>query len=157
MKRWRQGIWPSLASWMLPTIPYITDLSGLEYLANLTSFSLQYNQISDIAPLANSTSLASLVLYDNRISDIAPLANLTGLTTRDIDHHFAGGAVHVRKLGRHYHPDPGCGFLRSPPADDPYFTTSFHLDELGRPDPRNSGGHPYYPCRCAVRVMRRGG
>ncbi|MCZ6789466.1 MAG: hypothetical protein O7D33_05950, partial [Chloroflexi bacterium] len=83
------------------------------------------------------------------------LAGQDSLTTRDIDHHFAAKAVYVRKLGSNYHPDPACILLESAPVDDPYFKTSFQLDEINRPDLRNSDDHPYHPCRCAFRVMRR--
>ena len=84
-------------------------------------------------------------------------SNLTGrhrLTTKYIDLYFVRKNVCVRKRGRHYHPDPHCGMLRSAPADDPYFLTVFQLDESDRPDLRNSYDQPYSPCGCAARVIQ---
>jgi internalin A len=57
----------------------ISDLSGLEYAANLQRLTLQHNQISDISPLASLTNLQELSLHENQISDISPLAGLTNL------------------------------------------------------------------------------
>jgi internalin A len=49
-------------------------------LTNLTSLSLQHNQVNDISPLAKLTNLTVLDLWNNHITDISPLANLTRLT-----------------------------------------------------------------------------
>jgi len=57
----------------------ITDLTGIEYLVNLTSISLGENQISDISPLSSLTKLNQIYLWHNQISDISPLSSLTGL------------------------------------------------------------------------------
>ena len=64
----------------------ITDLTGLEYAANLTNLVLGSNYISDLAPLAKSTKLELLWLWNNPLSDLSPLANLTHLEKVD----FAG-------------------------------------------------------------------
>jgi Leucine-rich repeat (LRR) protein len=63
----------------------IADLTGLEYLTNLTDLHLGWNQISDISPLANLTNLTQLRLSTNQISDIWPLASLTNLTFLNLD------------------------------------------------------------------------
>ena len=63
----------------------ISDISPLSNLTNLTELWLSGNQITDLSPLANLSSLTFLCLYGNQvISDISPLANLTGLTELNI-------------------------------------------------------------------------
>lgn len=59
----------------------ISNLTGLQYCANLTMLYLWDNQISDISSLASLTNLTDLRLFNNQISDISPLASLTNLTT----------------------------------------------------------------------------
>jgi Leucine-rich repeat (LRR) protein len=63
----------------------IENLSGLEYAANLTTLTLDENQITDISPLASLTNLTGLHLRANQITDISPLASLTNLTTLYLD------------------------------------------------------------------------
>ena len=58
----------------------ITDLSGLEYCTNLTELTLAKNQISDISSLSSLTNLTELTLHENQISDISALSSLTNLT-----------------------------------------------------------------------------
>ena len=58
----------------------ITDLTGLEFAANLTELRLGENNITDISPLAGLTNLTRLVLYINKISDPSPVAGLIHLT-----------------------------------------------------------------------------
>ena len=58
----------------------ITDLSGLEYCTNLTELTLAKNQISDISSLSSLTNLTELTLHGNQISDISALSSLTNLT-----------------------------------------------------------------------------
>jgi len=62
----------------------ISDLTGLEYCANLKTLNLGHNEISDISPASNLTSLTELYLSGNQISDISPLAGLTSLTGLDL-------------------------------------------------------------------------
>jgi internalin A len=79
----------------------ITDLTGLEYAANLTRLNLTcneisdiqaisalsnlayidlgYNQISDVSPIEGLMTLSELNLYGNNISDISAVVNLTNL------------------------------------------------------------------------------
>jgi len=57
----------------------ISDLTGIEYLVNLTVLELRDNEIRDISPLAGLTNLIDLCLGGNHISDISPLAGLTNL------------------------------------------------------------------------------
>lgn len=65
---------------------FISDISPLESLTNLTHLELSCNQISDISPLSNLTKLRELKLEDDRISDISPLKSLTNLTYLDLSH-----------------------------------------------------------------------
>ena len=72
----------------------ISDLTGLEYAANLASLNLgelfyywnwppelRTNQIQDIMPLSGLTRLKSLDLSNNQIIDISALSGLTALET----------------------------------------------------------------------------
>jgi len=58
----------------------IADISSLSPLLSLTKLDLGANQISDISSLASLIRLKELDLYHNRISDITALASLTNLT-----------------------------------------------------------------------------
>ena len=58
----------------------ISNLSGLEHATQLTTLSLQENNLRDLTPLAQLTQLTELDLSNNNISDITPLAQLTQLT-----------------------------------------------------------------------------
>ncbi len=57
----------------------ITDLSGLEYFANLESLDLSFHAITDVSPLAELKKLTLLSLGGNPVEDLSPLAGLTGL------------------------------------------------------------------------------
>ncbi len=58
----------------------ITDLTGLEYAANLESLWIRWNRIEDLSPLAGLTKLRYLDAHANQvISDISPLAGLTDM------------------------------------------------------------------------------
>ena len=57
----------------------LSDLTPLAGLTNLTMLNLGGNQISDLSPLAGLTNLEQLFLHSNQISDISPLAGLTNL------------------------------------------------------------------------------
>jgi len=59
----------------------IKDLSGIEFLVNITTLSLKNNSISKVDPLSSLTRLTSLSLDSNNISDVGPLGTLTKLTT----------------------------------------------------------------------------
>ena len=69
-----------LTSLSLASDLYVTDLSGLEHLVNLTEFDLSQNKTIDISPLALVTSLTTLNLSQNDIVDVSALASLTNLT-----------------------------------------------------------------------------
>ena len=58
----------------------ISDLTGLQYAANLTRLSLNNNLISNISVLAALTQLTTVDLRNNKISDVQPLVDLTQLT-----------------------------------------------------------------------------
>jgi hypothetical protein len=64
----------------------IGDLTGLEYLINVTWLTLQDNQVSDISVLASLTGLEELELGSNQIRDISPLTDLPNLTWLDLSH-----------------------------------------------------------------------
>jgi len=64
----------------------ITDLSGAEYLTNLTGLWLYNNQISDVSPLSGLTNLTQLYLSGNEISDVSPLSGLTNLTNLNLSY-----------------------------------------------------------------------
>ncbi len=57
------------------------DLTGMEYLTGLTSFTATYCKIDDITPLQGLSNLTSLNLRNNNIKDISALSNLTQLKT----------------------------------------------------------------------------
>ncbi len=63
----------------------ISNLTGLEHATQLSTLSLQYNNLRDITPLAQLAQLTQLDLGDNNISDITPLAQLTQLTQLDLE------------------------------------------------------------------------
>ena len=65
----------------------ITNLTGLEFAANLTNLDLSYgggretsHAVKDLSPLADLTQLTQLRLPGNSISDISAVADLTNLT-----------------------------------------------------------------------------
>lgn len=58
----------------------ISNLTGLEYFANLKKLSLINNHIQDISPLASLPQLTTLNLGKNKIYDLRPLAALTYLS-----------------------------------------------------------------------------
>ena len=59
----------------------ISNLTGLEYAANLSYLVLSRNNISDISALTGLTNLTILDLHGNSITDISALAGLTNLTS----------------------------------------------------------------------------
>lgn len=64
----------------------IEDLTGLEYLINLTWLTLRNNQVSDISVVASLANLEELELGSNQITDISPLTDLTNLTWVDLSY-----------------------------------------------------------------------
>ena len=63
----------------------ISDLSGLEFAANLAYLDLRYNyEIGDISSLSGLTNLETFYLGCNRFTDLSPLAGLTNLTDLNI-------------------------------------------------------------------------
>lgn len=57
----------------------ITDLGGIEQLANLQVLDLADNEIEDLSPLSGLVQLEMLDLGQNRIRDLSPLAGLAQL------------------------------------------------------------------------------
>ncbi|RKU06946.1 hypothetical protein C6501_17950 [Candidatus Poribacteria bacterium] len=57
----------------------ITDLTGIEHAANLTSLNLSKNQIRDIRPLAKMKNLRVLKIDGNQITNVKPLTEMTNL------------------------------------------------------------------------------
>ena len=64
----------------------IEDLTGCEYMTNLTSLDLRDNQITDVTPLSKLYTLETLMLDGNTILDTSPLYGLLrrNLSTYDI-------------------------------------------------------------------------
>jgi hypothetical protein len=63
----------------------VANLTGLEYAANLRTFSCTHNRIRDLSPLAGLHNLEVLAFNTNEISDLSPLAGLHNL--RDLNIH----------------------------------------------------------------------
>ena len=61
----------------------ITNLTGLEYAANLRSLALWWNQLADLTPIANLKRLSNLAIDSCGVSDITPLSALVNLTRLD--------------------------------------------------------------------------
>lgn len=59
---------------------YISSIEGIQYLTNLRTLNLSFNQISDITPISGLINLNTLILESNRITDITALIGLTNLT-----------------------------------------------------------------------------
>lgn len=57
----------------------ISDLSGIEYLENLTEFYFWGNSVSDLLPLVSLTSLEILDFWKNLVDDISAVAELVNL------------------------------------------------------------------------------
>ncbi len=57
----------------------VSDITGLEYCANLTFLEIRDAPITNISPLSSLTNLTHLHLFGNQISDISPLSKLTKL------------------------------------------------------------------------------
>ena len=76
----------------------IRDLTGLEFATNLTSLSLNHNNISDIAPLRELTNLTRLELLRNQIKSIAPLRELTNLTWLNLNYNNISDIAPLREL-----------------------------------------------------------
>jgi RNA polymerase sigma factor (sigma-70 family) len=64
---------------------FISDISPLSGLTNLTSLLLDYNSITDISSLSGLTNLINLSLSFNQITDISPLSGLIDLTLLHLD------------------------------------------------------------------------
>lgn len=62
----------------------IVHLAGIEYLYNLQTLDLSFNQVTDLAPLAG-LPLKYLDLQANRVTDLSPLARLPQLTAVALD------------------------------------------------------------------------
>jgi hypothetical protein len=79
----------ALTQLVIPTTPQrlnaISDLSGLEYAANLTDLNLRYHRVSDLSPLSGLIHLCAVDLLGNGLSDISPLSRLTELESLDLE------------------------------------------------------------------------
>ena len=67
-------------SFSLNQLLYVSDISGVEHMVNLTEFDMSQNATSDISAVAGLTNLTRLDLAQNDIQDITPVADLTNLT-----------------------------------------------------------------------------
>jgi len=61
--------------------PQITNLEGMQYLKNLRTLELPWNNIDNLSSLTGLTQLKKLNLMVNKVTDLAPLQNLTNITT----------------------------------------------------------------------------
>ncbi len=75
---------PKSSSDFVTKYNYISDLTPLSGLTNLTYLSLSANEVTDISVIAGLTSLLELHLSDNNITDLSPLASLPVLQTLSI-------------------------------------------------------------------------
>lgn len=78
----------------------VTDLSGLQYAANLQSLDLALNDIGDISPLSRLSNLQSLVLNNNHIGSLAPVLRLTQLEHLDIHENQVADLAPLSRLKR---------------------------------------------------------
>ena len=76
----------------------ISDLTGMEGLAELRSFILSNNQISDIEPLAACTDLYNVDLSKNQIKDLSPLGNSKWLKYLDLEENEIEGVEELSTL-----------------------------------------------------------
>ncbi|EPT7268162.1 InlB B-repeat-containing protein [Listeria monocytogenes] len=58
----------------------IKDLEGIQYLNNLSSLYVYFNEITDISVISKLYNLKHVYLDENQINDISTLSNLTNLT-----------------------------------------------------------------------------
>jgi len=63
----------------------IVDLTGLQYLTNLTVFLLGNANVSDISALSGLTNLRELYIFKTKIADLTPLSNLVQLEGLRLD------------------------------------------------------------------------
>ena len=61
------------------------DIEQLIYMVNLTTLTLDHQQISDLSPLTELVNLKDLWLESNQISNISSLAGLTALTVLNLN------------------------------------------------------------------------
>ena len=81
----------------------ISDLTGLQFAANLESLWLTYNGFSDVSPLCDLTHLKDLVLFGNSISDLSPLSGLTHLTALNLNDNRVSDLSPLAKLKKLKH------------------------------------------------------
>ncbi|WP_459176600.1 Ig-like domain-containing protein [Ewingella americana] len=63
----------------------VADITGAEYLVNVTYLNVEYNQLTSLAPLANLTQLTRLAAGGNHITTGAPLKSLVNMTDLDLN------------------------------------------------------------------------
>ena len=78
----------------------IKNLSGIEFLINITKLSLKNNSISDLEPLSGLSKLTSLSLNSNSISNIEPLGNLNNLTSLHLHNNDISDVSAFSSLGK---------------------------------------------------------
>lgn len=62
----------------------ISDLTGLQYAANMESLNLRDNEISDLSALSGMSNLVTLDVSMNRLSDLSPLGGMASLVSLDV-------------------------------------------------------------------------
>ncbi len=78
----------------------ISDLSGIEFIANLTSLDLSENNLKNIEPLKNLADLQNLLLYCNDIENTAPLGYLGKLEKLDLDENYISDLAPMKNCTR---------------------------------------------------------
>ncbi|RKD32245.1 leucine-rich repeat domain-containing protein [Thermohalobacter berrensis] len=63
----------------------IYDIEGIQYMENLETLNLSFNQISDLEPLEDLENLKLLYLHGNKIENIEPLSKLKNLEILSLD------------------------------------------------------------------------
>lgn len=63
----------------------ISDLTGINYLKNMTILDISENNIASLSKLSQNTNLEILSADDNQISDLSPLSGLTNLVIAALD------------------------------------------------------------------------
>ena len=64
----------------------VASLEGLQYCVNLRVLYLWHNYVSDLTPLADLKQITNIQLAENSVSDLSPLADLTGMRQLILNH-----------------------------------------------------------------------
>ena len=70
----------SLSAYHISTYGVVKDLTGIEYLKNLTSLSISGHGITDLTPVLNCSRLTSLQVNDNELTTLPDFSSMKSLT-----------------------------------------------------------------------------